>query len=208
MKTFLPCPPEEFATSALRAAFAGCWHRILHAGFYLLIGAMLSVPVKADEYEFFEKKIRPLLAERCYKCHSGEAEKLKGELFLDTKEGMLKGGESGKPAIVPGKPEGSLLIEAIGYKNEDLQMPPPKSGRLNDEQIADLTEWVKLGAPDPRTKVAAKAAPLADKYKEARTHWAFQPVKNPPVPEITGTASRTKPPAGSSTANNPLTPID
>src|SRR5206468_3378802 len=125
----------------------------------LLIGIASCGPVLGDDLEFFEKKIRPVLAERCYKCHSREAEKLKGELLLDSKEGMLKGGESGKPAIVPGNAEASRLIEAIRYGNEELQMPPPKSGRLTAEQVADFVAWVNLGAPDPRTKAATKAAP-------------------------------------------------
>src|SRR5437667_5105647 len=117
---------------------------------------------KSEHYEFFEKKIRPVLVEHCYKCHSASSEKLKGELFLDSKEGMLKGGESGKPAIVPGKAEASRLVEAIRYTNEELQMPPPKNGRLTAEQVADFVAWINLGAPDPRTKAATNAAPLAD----------------------------------------------
>src|SRR5690349_4655066 len=113
--------------------------------------------------EFFEQRIRPVLVERCYKCHSAEAEqnkKLKGKLRLDTRDGILKGGESGKPAIVPGDADHSLLIEAILYKNEDLQMPP--KGRLSEAQVADFVAWVGMGAPDPRaasssaTTVAAR----------------------------------------------------
>src|SRR5882762_8240974 len=108
---------------------------------------------KSEDYEFFEKKIRPVLVEHCYKCHSALSEKLKGELFLDTKEGMLKGGESGKPAVVPGDAGKSRLIEAIRYGNEDLQMPPKKAGgKLSDEQISDFVLWVNMGAPDPRTR--------------------------------------------------------
>src|SRR5687767_4213855 len=79
--------------------------------------------------EFFEKKVRPVLVEQCYKCHSAEAEqnkKLKGGLLLDTRQGMLKGGDSEKPAVVPGNAEASLLVEAVRWKNEDLQMPPKK----------------------------------------------------------------------------------
>src|SRR4051812_26387709 len=94
------------------------------------------VPAHANEFDFFESKIRPVLVERCYKCHSATSEKLKGSLLLDTREGMLKGGESGKPAVVPGQPNKSLLIEAIQYKNEDLQMPPKQ--RLSEQQVADF----------------------------------------------------------------------
>jgi len=178
----------------------------------LAIIALLPSMLRADDFEFFEKKIRPLLAEHCYKCHSLEAEKLKSGLFLDSKEGMLKGGESGKPAIVPGNADASLLIQAIRYQNEELQMPPPKAGRLNEQQIADLTAWVNSGAPDPRTKAASGATPLADKYQKARTHWAFQPVKNPPVPEIGDRTASEKFPAGtrrrSSATGVAQTPID
>src|SRR6059036_1734694 len=91
---------------------------------------------QTKDFDFFEKKIRPVLVERCYKCHSAASEKLKAGLRLDSREGMLRGGESGKPAIVPGKPRQSRLIEAIGYENEDLQMPP--KNKLTDEQIADF----------------------------------------------------------------------
>src|SRR5690349_21577931 len=95
---------------------------------------------------FFESKIRPLLAERCYKCHSSETGKIKGGLALDTREGLLHGGENGA-TVVPGNPAASRLITAIVYTDPDLQMPP-KGEKLTDQQIADLTEWVKMGAPD------------------------------------------------------------
>src|SRR5437762_10192505 len=95
------------------------------------------------DFDFFEKKIRTVLVERCYKCHSASAEKVKGGLLLDSREGMLKGGESGKPAIVPGVPERSRLIEAICFTNDDLQMPPKKAGgKLADSEIADFIAWV------------------------------------------------------------------
>src|ERR1051325_6172240 len=167
------------------------------------MGIAICRPVLAEDFEFFEKRIRPVLVERCYKCHSKEAEKLKSELFLDSKEGMLKGGESGIPAIIPGNAEKSRLIEAIRYGNADLQMPPPKSGRLTSEQVADFVSWVNAGAPDPRTNIATQVASLADKYEKARGHWAFQPIKTPPVPNIARDGSAPV------TANRaPLTPID
>src|SRR5436309_12282153 len=114
----------------------------------LLIGLLMAAafyPVAASPsagLEFFEKKIRPVLVERCYKCHSAQSEKLKGGLYLDTPEGLKKGGESGKPSIIPGDPDRSVLIEAIRYKNEDLQMPPKQ--RLSDAQIADFVAWVQM----------------------------------------------------------------
>ena len=144
-----------------------------------------ALAADAESFDFFESKIRPVLAERCYKCHSAEADKLKSELFLDSKEGILKGGESAKPAIVPGNAETSRLIEAIRYKNEDLQMPPPKAGgKLSDGQISDFVAWINSGAPDPRTNSTQDLKLQTQNSGTARNHWAFQPVKNPPLPEI------------------------
>ncbi len=146
-----------------------------------------------DQTDFFEKKIRPVLADHCYKCHSAGAEKLKGGLLLDTRDGLLTGGDSG-PALVPGKPEKSILVKAVRYEDEDLAMPP-KGQKLSDEQIANLEAWVKMGAPDPREGKAAVAGLKVDMAK-AKQHWAFRPVSNPPTPK----------------ANDPLhwvqTPID
>jgi hypothetical protein len=131
--------------------------------------------------EFFESKVRPVLVEHCYKCHSHESEKLKGNLYLDTREDVLKGGDTG-PALVPGDPEKSLLIKAIRYKDENLQMPP-KGEKLSPEQISNLEAWVKMGAPDPRTGTGVAAKP-----DKAKTHWAFQPIREP-VPPQTKTGS-------------------
>src|SRR5687767_4508286 len=93
---------------------------------------------------FFTDKVQPILAEHCHKCHSHNADKIKGGLVLDSLSGFLTGGDSG-PAIVPGQPEKSLLIKAIGYGDEDLQMPP-KGEKLSPEKIRTLTQWVKMGA--------------------------------------------------------------
>ncbi len=130
-------------------------------------------PPDRDGVEFFEKRIRPVLADRCYSCHSARAEKLKGDLLLDTRQGLLKGGSEG-PAIVPGRPDQSRLIRALRYTDEDLRMPP--KGRLTAEQVADFEAWVKRGAPDPRgeTVAAPRSAP----------HWAFQPPRDPRVPDV------------------------
>lgn len=101
--------------------------------------------------KLFEAKIRPILAQSCVGCHGPD--KQKGELRLDTRENLLKGGKEDDKVIKviePGDPAKSMIIEAIGYKNEDLQMPPPKKKvnlKLTDDQIKDMTEWVKLGAP-------------------------------------------------------------
>ncbi len=155
----------------------------------LLTPLILCVPTAAfaaataapgkEQIAFFESKVRPILAEHCYKCHSVEQGKAKGGLTLDTREGVLKGGENGA-VIEPGAPEKSAMIKAIGYLDADLQMPP-KGEKLSDEQIATLTVWVKMGAPDPRDtpKGAAKLTGLTD---AARHHWAYQPVTKPAIP--------------------------
>ena len=135
-----------------------------------------------EQLDFFEKKIRPMLIARCYECHSAAAKKSKGGLTLDTREGLLKGGDAG-PVIVPGDPEKSKLIEAVRYKNRDLQMPPKSA--LAPEQVRDLEQWVKLGAPDPR--VEAGAQPPAKRglsVQEGRQFWAFQPLLNQAPPPI------------------------
>ena len=104
-------------------------------------------PVNSLEaLEFFETRIRPVLAENCHKCHSQSAKQLEGGLYLDSREGILRGGDRG-PVIVAGKPQKSLLIRAVQYLEEDLEMPP--SGRLPNQVIVDLSRWIELGAPWP-----------------------------------------------------------
>ncbi len=141
--------------------------------------------ISAADREFFENRVRPVLADSCYKCHSRDAEKVKGGLQLDTREALLAGGSTG-PAIVPGKPNDSLLIEAIRYTDDDLQMPP-KGNKLSDAQIADLTEWVRRGAPDPRG-LAAKGSNAATYAGVGRQHWSFLPVHAPAVPTVKNAA--------------------
>src|SRR5262245_22989423 len=97
--------------------------------------------------EFFEKKVRPILAEHCFGCHSAQAKKLRGGLRLDSRAGLLTGGDTG-PVLLPGQPEKSRLIEAVRYINVDLRMPP--RGKLPDAAVADLVAWVKMGAPWPK----------------------------------------------------------
>jgi len=133
----------------------------------------------AQQSAFFESKVRPLLAAHCLKCHSAAEGKTKGGLALDSRDGTLKGGDSG-PAVIPGNPDQSLLIRAVRYTDTNLQMPP-KGEKLSETQIADLVAWVKMGAPDPRTG-AAKG-----KYADAsakRSWWAFQPVKKQEPPAV------------------------
>ncbi|MCC6823055.1 MAG: PSD1 domain-containing protein [Verrucomicrobia subdivision 3 bacterium] len=154
-------------------------------GIFLVSSLSLFAPSVAHAAEltpaqtqFFENKIRPLLAENCYPCHSPQADKVKGGLRLDTRDGLLKGGVTG-PALVPGDLEKSLLIMAVRYSDPDLQMPP-KDKKLSAAQIADLEAWVKMGAPDPRIAPAAQPA-----WKESsKAHWAWQPLTQPSGPEV------------------------
>jgi dienelactone hydrolase/Ca2+-binding EF-hand superfamily protein len=133
---------------------------------------------------FFEKKIRPVLIKSCYECHSAEADKLKAGFALDSRDALLKGGDSGV-AVVLGKPEASLLIKSLRYDDPDLKMPPEKhGGNLSDSVIADFTEWVKRGVPMP----AASAVTTNEKMEARLAHWSFQPVKDSPAPTVKNTA--------------------
>ena len=137
--------------------------------------------ISAEQRDFFEKKIRPVLADKCYKCHAEDSEKIKGGLVLDTREGIRRGGDNGA-AVEPGNLKDSLLIEALRYTNKDFAMPPKKEGgKLPDAVIADFEKWVQMGAPDPRDGEAK----VVKKYdtEEARKWWSFQPVKKVAAPE-------------------------
>src|SRR5687767_15572462 len=163
-----------------------CWPRWFGRVFALafcfsIFPASASSPESAG-VEFFEKHVRPVFVEHCHQCHSAEAEKVKGGLLLDTKDALLKGGDSG-PALVPGDPDKSLLIKAIRYGDENLQMPP-KGKKLTAEQIAHLEEWVKMGAPDPRV-----AKPKVAEAPRATDHWAFKPIKMPALPPVKNSRS-------------------
>lgn len=147
------------------------------------IDSVQGKSLTAAESKFFETKIRPVLSEHCYSCHSERAEKIKGELVLDTRAGLLRGGVSG-PGVVPFKPDQSLLIEAVRYHDPEIEMPPKnKGGKLPDQVISDLEKWVSMGAPDPRDGEAV----VAKKYdgKLAKDWWAYQPVSVPSVPTVT-----------------------
>ena len=128
-----------------------------------------------QQARFFEAKIRPLLSERCLRCHGQK--KQRGDLRLDSRAAILAGGDRG-PAIVPGQPEKSLLIKAIRYR-DDLKMPP--SRKLSAEQIADLRRWVKIGAPWPGSDASATLVKRKGEFQitDSAAHWAFQPVKRP-----------------------------
>lgn len=153
---------------------AAKWSNMLVAscGLCLLSGFVRGADDGAG-VTYFEKEVRPILVERCYACHS-HGEKIKGGLVLDSRSGWQSGGDSG-PALVPGKPEASLLIKAIGYADSQLQMPPKK--KLGEAEIAVLKEWVKRGAPDPRESMTVRQRAVS--IEAARKHWSFQPIRKP-----------------------------
>ncbi len=148
------------------------------------LAILLALAQDPKGAEFFERKIRPVLAERCYGCHSAKAEKLKGALRLDSREGMTKGGNMG-PALVPGDLDRSLLVKAIRWTDPELQMPP--KGKLPPAAVADLEAWVRMGAPYPGSAPIAAAPPrkiTGMSVEEGRKFWAYRPVGNPPVPSV------------------------
>ena len=155
----------------------------------------------AADHEFFEKRIRPILVTHCYECHSAASKKLGGNLRLDTRAGILRGGDTG-PALIARDPKKSLLLTAVRYDDDSLQMPP--AGKLSAEAIADLERWIRDGAADPRTE--EPAAPAAVKQPEwsqtlaaRRTWWSLQPVQAPPLPPTTAAA-----PNGKAAGANPI----
>src|SRR5439155_8484547 len=134
----------------------------------------------AEGHDFFEKKIRPLLVQNCYECHS-TTHKKRGGLLLDSKAAAFKGGDSG-PVIAPGKPEESLLIKAVRYTDAELKMP--QRGKLSEQQIADLETWVKMGAPWPDDTVGKGAVAKAFDLKARSKHWSLHPVAPAPPPAV------------------------
>ena len=154
---------------------------------------MVRLTIAADatpaQLEFFEAKIRPVLVEQCFKCHSRASEKLKAELYLDSREGILKGGESDLPGIVPGNLEESTLIRAIRQEDDGLMMPP--KSKLPANVIADFEAWVKMGAPMPSGVATAVATtspsthPTAMTVEEGRKFWSFKKPVEQTVPPTT-----------------------
>src|SRR6516162_7575965 len=130
--------------------------RIAAALLIVGLGFAPSAIRAADQSAFFDQKVRPILQSNCFTCHSHAAKKSKGGLMLDARDSVIKGGDRG-PAMVPGKPDESLLLKAIGRQDEELKMPP--TGNLSEEQIATLRDWIKMGAPWPAKSAAATAKP-------------------------------------------------
>lgn len=163
--------------------------RLLLASSCLMCLGLPEVARSADDTEqklsptaldFFEKSVRPILVQHCYECHAADEDN--GGLLLDSREGVLKGGDNGA-AVVAGKPDESLMIEAIRYRNRDLQMPP--MNRLKDSEIATLVKWVEMGVPDPRVSTKQEAGEsTAMSLEEGRDFWSFRPVANPEVPTV------------------------
>jgi len=150
----------------------------------LLAGLLLPAPLQADDGDqqgvrFFESRVRPLLVKHCYECH-GE-KKQESDLRVDSLQELLRGGATA-PAVVPGRPDESLLIHAVGYEDQELQMPP--DGRLSDREIADLTEWVEQGAHHPDEGSAVEPRRGDIDWDLARRFWSFQPPQAAPLPAV------------------------
>ncbi len=150
---------------------------LLAAVWFGWTGSVISgeSPATAEQVQFFESRIRPLLVNRCLACHGPS--KQKSDLRLDSPEALRKGGASGEALVTPGQPEKSLLIRAIHHGDEAPRMPPRE--KLKPQEIADLTRWVKMGAFFPRAASAREGT-----AEEGRSHWAFQPPTDPPVPLV------------------------
>jgi mono/diheme cytochrome c family protein len=149
----------------------------------ILLSLIPLAPVSAitpQETEFFEKKVRPILVEQCYKCHGPE--KQKGALRVDSRAAILKGTDEG-PVIVAGKPEESEFIKSLRHTGNSKM--PEKADKLSPEQIAAMAEWVKMGMPWPESDTPIKVASTAD---VAKTHWSYQPMKKPAIPVVTDAA--------------------
>ena len=165
-----------------------CWVHWLTA---CLVFTSWAIPFKwleaseqfsEKEIAYFERQIRPLLVEHCYECHSANAEKVRGGLLLDTRDALRVGGVRG-PAVVPGKLDVSLLIQAIRHDHPDLQMPP--GGKLSVDQIAAFERWVVMGAPDPREGTSVdKTVATGLGIEEGRKFWSFQPVRQQRVDQV------------------------
>ena len=148
----------------------------------LVLALLSSDATQGDEFNFFETKIRSVLVEHCYECHSSNVAKPKGELRLDSRAATRMGGESG-PVIVPGNVKESLLIDAIEHKS--LEMPPDE--KLPASVIEDFKRWVEMGAPDPRDTAGREtdgASSWEDVFQERKKWWSLQPVKVQSIPTV------------------------
>lgn len=181
----------------------GLWRRVVIASILLVcVNAPRALAENPQSSAFFESRIRPILVEKCYKCHSSGAVRIKGGLRLDGLEGMLKGGDSG-PAVVPGKPSESLLLLAIAH-TEDFSKMPPKE-KLPEQVVMDFRRWVEMGATYPRAsnQVAGPAnskslAAAPPARADDGSWWSLQPISSPDPPR----PARARP-AGPGTPSTP-----
>ncbi|WP_421861614.1 DUF1549 domain-containing protein [Parvibaculum sp.] len=149
---------------------------------FITVAAAQPTPVATDDLAFFESKIRPLLIENCYDCHSVGAKRIRGGFLLDSSPGLLRGGDSG-PAIIPGQADASRLVNMVRH-HPDFESMPPKS-KLSPAQIQDLISWIDRGAPDPRLKEPETNALASDFDLEARKKWwSLHPLADPAPPAV------------------------
>jgi hypothetical protein len=155
---------------------------------FLFSGGIDSCVGQDPKIDFFESKIRPILVEKCYECHSAKSSDLGGNLRLDAPGLMRRGGTMG-PALAVGTADQSLLIRAVEYNDTGLQMPP--DGKLTQEQIDDLKKWIGDGAIDPRPELeeAPSASMKLNPQLLSATHWAYQPLAEPSIPAPSGDLS-------------------
>jgi hypothetical protein len=181
-RTSSPSTSAADWTSVVRLAFRATRLRTLLCVSILSVVTPLAAEERAaptpEQLTFFESKIRPVLVTHCYECHAADAKIVQGGLLIDSREGLLKGGDSGE-AIVPGKVDESLLIKAL--RHDGIKMPP--KGKLADGVVQDFEAWIAMGAPDPRIGKEPLVARTID-IEAGRKHWAFQPVADPAAPVV------------------------
>lgn len=173
-----PSSPSRLVIVSLRS--------LLAAVFALNLGLCVSMTggrlCAAERHDFFEKKIRPVLIEHCYECHSADSDEIGGKLRVDTREAMLTGGESG-PVLQAGRPDDSLIIQALRY--DGMEMPP--DGPLPEAVINDFVKWVSLGAADPRRAATTGADDDSQSFSvtaDRESLWSFVPRQDPPLPAV------------------------
>ncbi len=162
--------------------------KIPAAGLAVALAAMPlagAAEIPPAQLKFFENRIRPVLLDHCYECHAADAKKIKGDLVVDSRAGILEGGDSG-PALIAGKPGESLLYLGLTHDDPDFEMPPKE--KLPPRVIADFKKWITMGAPDPRDgpKISTPSKKGID-IETGRRFWSFQPIQNPPIPKTANT---------------------
>ncbi len=175
--------PSSTKTCSLVRQLGWMWIVIVGLGTHPLVG-QAAPSLTAAQADFFEQRIRPFLANDCYECHG--AKKQKGGLRVDSRDGLLKGGDSG-PAVVPGDATASLLIQSIRHAHAEFRMPKDRP-KLSDSAIASFVQWVNDGAPDPRDQPSAPpstgGADWTSVFRARREWWSFQPLKMSAPPTV------------------------